>query len=181
MSRRNSFEDVFKYVDIRGSDECWLWRGNISRKGLPEFSVGGKKYSAYRITKWLADGNFNINDESTLPRHCCKNKEGKPIDNPLCCNPAHTVMGSWEENMMDMMLRGRSGLTKDAIRDIIKLHDEFPDLTHGQIADRVEFKHQIKVARQTVTDILSGRRRAVIQRVIREEDGKKGHNNANGE
>lgn len=171
MATKNTLEDVFKYVSIRGHDECWPWTGNISRKGLPYFTVEGKKYTAYRVTKWLADKNFNLLDESIVPMHQCKNEQGQAIDNPLCCNPAHTVMGSWEENMLDMMLKGRSGLTKDAIRDILRLHDELGDsLTHGQIADRVEYKHKVKVSRQAVTDILSGRRRAVIAQKIREED-----------
>lgn len=180
-ARKNTYDDVWKHITIRGPNECWLWNGPISRKGLPEFSVAGKKRSAYRITKWLADGNFNIDDERVIPLHKCTDAEGKPIDNPLCCNPAHTVMGSWEENMIDMMQKGRSGLHKDVIRDILNLHEQFAELTHGQIAQRVEYKHKVKVSRQAVTDILSGRRRAVIQQVIREEDAKKDTQDGNGE
>lgn len=80
--------------------------------------------------------------------------------------------------MIDMMVKGRSGLTKDAIRDILDLHKEYGDtLTHGQIADRIEYKHKVKCSRQAVTDILSGRRRAVVQAAIREEDAKLGDAN----
>jgi hypothetical protein len=171
MTAKNKLEDVFKHVQIGAPDECWPWVGPINRKGLPYFTADGRKYIAYRLTKWLADGNFNLLDERIIPLHQCRDKDGKPIDNPLCCNPAHTIMGSWEDNMIDMMEKGRSGLTKDVIRDILKLHDEFgTELTQGQIADRVEYKHKVKVSRQAVTDILNGRRRAVLQRVIREED-----------
>jgi hypothetical protein len=173
MAKQNTFEDVFKYVEIKGPDDCWPWTGPISRKGLPYFTVEGRKYTAYRVTKWLVTRDFNILDESVVPMHQCKDADGKAIDNPLCCNPAHTVMGSHEDNMLDMMLKGRSGLTKDVIRDILSLHDQLGDsLTHGQIADRVEFKHQVKVSRQAVTDILNSRRRAVIVAKIREEDAQ---------
>jgi hypothetical protein len=173
MAKKNELTDVFQFVEIRGPNECWLWKGPISRKGLPYFTVDGRKYNAYRVTKWLATREFNLLDEQVIPLHQCKDEQGNAVDNPLCCNPAHTIMGSWEDNMIDMMLKGRSGLTKDVIRDILSLHDQLGDsLTHGQIADRVEFKHQVKVSRQAVTDILSGRRRAVIAAKIREEDAQ---------
>lgn len=171
MTAKNKLEDVFKFITIGGSDECWLWNGSISRKGLPYFTVDGRKLIAYRVTKWLADGNFNLYDERIIPLHQCRDKDGKPIDNPLCCNPRHTKLGSWEDNMIDMMEKGRSGLTKDVIRDILRIHKEFGDtLTHGQIAKRVEYTHKVNVSRQAVTDILSGRRRAVLQRVLQEEE-----------
>jgi hypothetical protein len=170
MPKKNELSDVFKFVDIRGPDECWPWKSNISRKGLPYFTVDGKKIIAYRATKALAEG-LNVHDEQWVPMHQCKDKDGKAIDNPLCCNPAHTEVGTWEDNMIDMMLKGRSGLTRDAISDILKIHDEFGDtLTHGQIADRVEYKHKVKVSRQAVTDILSGRRRAVLVERLRQEE-----------
>lgn len=171
MSRKNTFDDVFKHIDIRGPDDCWPWLGRITRKGLPEYVVDGKKYSAYRVAKWVADGGFNLHDERTLPMHQCKDAEGRAIDNPLCCNPRHTVMGTHEDNQLDMMLKGRSGLTKDMIRDILRIHKEFGDtLTHGQIGKRVEFLHKHPVSRQAVTDILNKRRRSVLQDAIRAED-----------
>lgn len=173
MAKKNTLEDVFKFVDIREPDECWLWKGNIDRKGLPYITIDGRKYIAYRVTKFLADGNFNLLDESVVPMHQCKKKDGTPIDNPLCCNPAHTIMGSWEDNMLDMMMKGRSGLTKDVIRDILNLHEQLGgELTHGQIADRVEYKHKVKVSRQAVTDILRGARKAVLVQEIRKEDAQ---------
>jgi hypothetical protein len=170
MSRKNTFDDVFKFVRVAGPDECWLWTGTISRKGLPEFTVDGKKYSAYRVAKWVADGNFNIHDERIVPMHQCKDDQGRSIDNPLCCNPRHTTLGTHEDNQLDMMLKGRAGLTKDMIRDILHYHKEFPDLTHGQLAKKIEYKYQSKVSRQAITDILNQRRRSVLQEAIRAED-----------
>lgn len=171
MTKSNKYEDVFKFIDMSGGqDACWPWIGSINRKGLPYFTVDGRKYVSYRLVKWLVDRSFNLLDERIVPRHCCTDADGKPIDNPLCCNPAHTIMGTHEENIMDMMLRGRSGLTKEAVSDILKLHDEFPELTHGQIGERIEFKYKVSCKRQTVTDILNLRRRAVLQGAIRAED-----------
>jgi hypothetical protein len=172
MTAKNKIEDVFKYIDMSGGpDACWPWLGSINRKGLPYFTVDGRKVIAYRIVKFLAHGGFNLYDERIIPLHQCKDNSGQAIDNPLCCNPAHTALGTHEDNMIDMMLKGRSGLTKDAIHDILRLHDEHGDaLTHGQIGKRIEYKHKVRCARQTVTDILNGRRRAMLQQRIRDED-----------
>lgn len=180
MTRKNNYEDVFKSIDIRGPDECWPWRGRIDRKGIPYFIVDGQKIVAYRLVKWLTDKNFNLLDERSVPMHQCKDSEGKAIDNPLCCNPTHTIIGTHEENMIDMLLKGRSGLTRDIIRDILSIREEFPELTQGQIAARIEYKHKSKVSRQAVTDILNGARHKLLVQKIREEDAKLGDANGNG-
>lgn len=76
--------------------------------------------------------------------------------------------------MMDMMLRGRRGLTKEAVRDIINLSKQREEgkieLTNVDIANIVSKRHEINVARTTVSDILSGRRRLVMRNVLDEED-----------
>lgn len=180
MTKPNEPEDIFQSIDMHGGDQsvCWEWLGSINRKGMPYFPVKGRKYVAYRLVKHLVHGGFNLLDERVMMLHQCKDEDGKAIDNPLCCNPFHIKLGTHEDNMMEMMLRGRSGLTREALCDILQLHKEFPELTHGQIGKRIEHKHKVSCARQTVTDILNQRRRAVLQQAIRDDEAKiTGENN----
>lgn len=168
MGRRNEFADVFKCIDMRPVPplKCWLWTASVNDKGLPYFTVKGRKYVAYRIVYLLTHPGWDINNRREFIRHKCTDDDGNHVDNPLCCNPDHMETGTHDENMMDMMLRGRKGLTREALEDILDVSRRLPNLTHSQIAARVSHKHQIPVARQTVTDILSGRRRKVLRDAI---------------
>lgn len=168
MGRRsNKFSDVFRHINMKPSPPltCWLWtrEGSINSKGIPELVVNGRKYAAYRIVYWLTHPEWDIMDRKSLILHTCTDALGRNVDNPLCCNPAHLRPGSDADNMLDMMLRGRKGLTIDAVRDILETNQKFPDLTHSQIASMVSHRHQQNVARQTVTDILHRRRRRALQ------------------
>ena len=149
-----------------GPDACWLWKGPVNEKGIPQFTVRGKKRAVYRITYKLLHPEWDDTNPRDLLRHHCKDAEGRAVDNPLCGNPNHVSPGSHQDNSNDMMLRGRHGLTLDMLQDIIDLKKNHPELTHSQIAARVKGKYNVDVARQTVTDILSKRRRAVAQDML---------------
>lgn len=166
MGRRNSPTDVFKFIDIGEPDECWLWKGGTNKDGIPYFTVEGKKVIAYRQVYKLVHPEWDIENSREVLRHQCKDAEGRPIDNPLCCNPKHVIPGTHLENMLDMVTRGRSGLTKDMVRAIINLRSEMPELTHKQIADRIAYKFQTNVSRQAITDLLSGNRHRELRNLI---------------
>lgn len=166
MGRRNKPYDVFKFIDIKGPGECWLWKGGTNKDGIPYFTLDNKKVIAYRLVYSLVNPTWDINNSREVLRHQCKDAEGRAVDNPLCCNPAHVIPGTHIENMLDMASRGRSGLTKAMIYDIIKLNREMPELTHKQIADRIAFKHQTNVSRQAITDLLAGNRHRELRNLI---------------
>ena len=172
MGRRNLPTDVFKFIDIKGPDECWLWKGGTNKDGIPYFTLDGKKIIAYRQVYSLVNPEWDITNSREVLRHKCKDEAGRAIDNPLCCNPKHVTPGTHLENMLDMVLRGRSGLTKEAVYDILKIRREMPDLTHKQIADRVAYKHQVNVSRQAITDLLAGNRHRELRNEIDAEQRK---------
>ena len=177
MGRINRREDVFKHIDMRPVHPvtCWLWTASVSDKGLAYFAVNGRKYSAPRLVYWLTHPDFDIDNRRLLILHTCVDELGRNVDNRICCNPAHMRVGNYRENMDDMMLRARKGLTESAVRAIIETNEKFPEFTHTQIAARVSYLCSIPVARQTVTDILNKRRRKVLRDAIdkrnREIDG----------
>jgi len=163
--RRNSPTDVFKHLNMNPEPPllCWLWTSGVNGKNLPYFSLAGKRVLAYRVVYKIMNPEWDIDNSREVMRHMCTDMNGVHVDNPLCCNPLHLMPGTHEQNMLDMVLRGRSGLTMAALRDIINLHKQFPELTQKQIADRVSFKHEINVSRQAVTDLLRGARHKALK------------------
>jgi len=177
VSRRNKPTDVFKHINLNPTPPllCWLWTGQPNDKGLPYFQVAGKKIIAYRLVYWITHPEWDINNSREFILHSCVDAHGNSVDNPLCCNPDHLRPGTHEENMIDMMVRGRRGLRTEAVRDILdivkrgELEGELK-LTHQQIANAVGAKYGIEIARTTVTDIISGRRRYVLKNKLDEQD-----------
>ena len=165
MGRMNKYTDVFKHIDMSPvhPSTCWLWRASVNDKGLAYFTVGNRKYRVSRLVYWLTHPDFDIDNRRIIIRHKCTDAHGRNVDNPLCCNPDHMETGTHEDNMRDVMERGRRGLTNDVVRAIIETIEKFPELTHSQIAKIVGDRHQITIARTTVTDINTGRRRKLLR------------------
>lgn len=82
-------------VERWGNDECWLWRGALNSKGYGCLGIGGKRWLAHRIAYALSKGEPG----RLIIRHSC--------DNPRCCNPAHLLSGTHQDNSADAASRGR--------------------------------------------------------------------------
>lgn len=74
---------------------CWRWTGFCSR-GYGEFSVGYRQLRATRIAYYLGTG------EDPWPLNACHT-----CDWPPCCNPAHLVKGTHQDNVNDRHRKGR--------------------------------------------------------------------------
>lgn len=146
MRQKNSHIDVFKYIDMsEGDDACWPWKGSLrGGKGRPYFSVDGKKLIAYRIVYELFNGEEL--KEGEVVRHTCDNGES----GIGCCNPAHLIKGSHQDNMNDMKERERHGLPHHTVKAIRKL------LSGGQQTQQ-EIADKFGVSRETVSWIKNER------------------------
>lgn len=80
-------------VDRRGPDECWHWTG-LLLNGYGVMYVGGETFYAIRILHTIMTGTDPGED---MIRHTC--------DVPSCCNPAHHVPGSHQQNTQDSIER----------------------------------------------------------------------------
>lgn len=99
-------------VERKSEDECWHWSGDVDRDGYGIFVFHGRKMGAHELALSFTTGEKRLDRLDT--RHSC--------DNPPCVNPSHLSFGTRQQNVMDMMERGRGArggrLTDDQIIEI---------------------------------------------------------------
>src|SRR5213595_2676709 len=74
---------------------CWLWLGSIDKLGYGKVTVRGF-HLAHRLAYAETKGPI---PEGMLVLHKC--------DVPACINPEHLYVGDSQDNMNDMVMRGR--------------------------------------------------------------------------
>lgn len=82
-----------KEVDDNG---CWNWTGSLNKHGYGVKRFKGKPRLTHRIAYKL---HYGSNIEGVCVCHKC--------DNPKCFNPNHLFLGSHQDNMDDMAIKGR--------------------------------------------------------------------------
>jgi len=136
--------------NLKPVGECWEWQGYTHTHGYGGvYGDDNKQFRVHRVAYGLAHGDF---DQSLHVCHHC--------DNPICCNPAHLFLGTHEDNMRDMVRKGRStagekhGMAKLTAAQVIEIRELLAagDLTHGAIAK------QYGVSRPAVSQINTGAR-----------------------
>lgn len=82
-------------VNKNGPNGCWLWMACRNR-GYGVMSVNKKATTTHRYSWELHNGP--IPDGLHVCHHC---------DNPRCVNPDHLFLGTHQDNMQDMINKGR--------------------------------------------------------------------------
>jgi hypothetical protein len=77
-------------------DGCWEWTGPVIRNGYAMLRVFGRKEMAHRMA--YADRVGGV------PRHLHVLHK---CDNRRCCRPDHLFLGTQQDNMNDMKMKGR--------------------------------------------------------------------------
>jgi DNA-binding CsgD family transcriptional regulator len=84
------------YIDMdTGCHICFSHR--LDRNGYPQIKVGGRTRNIHR---YLYECKYGKIQDGLIVRHTC--------DNRACINIQHLELGSHQDNMNDMVLRGRS-------------------------------------------------------------------------
>jgi len=100
-SKLNFVEDVEKYIRdriiVNKENNCWEWTGSISTKGYPQSGLSRYSKVASRTSYMVFIGKI---PKGILVCHKC--------DNPKCVNPDHLFLGTQQDNMNDMVEKGRS-------------------------------------------------------------------------
>ena len=115
-----------RYVDSSGGPNvCWPWTRTIDSGGYGVASRNSKTDKAHRVAWEIANRESVPSNLKVL--HTC--------DNRHCCNPKHLFIGTQQDNMDDMVNKGRSAdkrgtnngrakLTEDDIREIRSLFEQ---------------------------------------------------------
>ena len=77
------------------ANACWPWIGSRTTDGYGHMGFKGQLYRTHRLAYECANGP--IPNGMVLMHRC---------DNPPCCNPAHLVVGTQQENARDVVLKG---------------------------------------------------------------------------
>ena len=144
------------WVDKKGPDECWEWKGFLpDRKwSYGAFSINNKKHPAHRVAfelhhaRKVADGLFVC--------HSC--------DNPPCCNPRHLFEGTQKANLEDMDSKGRRVNGRSALG---KFGDSSPNcrLSNEQ-AERIRIMYNTGKHHQKTLAKLFGVAQGTIHNVV---------------
>lgn len=81
---------------------CWIWSGVVSGNGYGKLRINGRQVSAHRVAYQEFIG--------PIPRGMCVCHS---CDTPLCVNPSHLWLGTHQDNMRDMIRKGRHGSKAD--------------------------------------------------------------------
>lgn len=136
---------------------CWLWLGQVNSRGYGKIWIGSRADGSRRcaVTHRAAyEATHGVISEGLILRHKC--------DVALCVNPDHLVPGTHQENMDDMVVRGRSKMGRRCHR---KLSDN--DVCAIRSAEGLQREIAVKynITQSAVSQIKRGIRFASVREV----------------
>lgn len=92
------FESKFSIPYPINNKDCWEWKTRISPFGYGQFATTeGKTWQAHRFSYQLYKGE--------IPKNMCV---CHTCDNRRCVNPKHLWLGTRNDNIQDMIKKGRA-------------------------------------------------------------------------
>lgn len=139
MSRRNTAEKFWSKVDVKGPDDCWLWKGPLHPCGDAQWYWKGRLTLVHHVAFEIETG-YDMQTRKRVAgagaivlRHTC--------DNPPCCNPRHLLLGTQLDNIRDKVQRNRClKWTKLPDRVVVAIREKFSagGITRKELADEFQ-------------------------------------------
>jgi len=129
------------------SGECWLWTGSKIWNGYGMIRHEGKRLLAHRAA-WIAA--YGEIPDGLMVLHRC--------DVRSCCNPSHLFLGTHDDNMKDMIKKGRAVILRGEKCGSSKLKEGDVRKIRSMAAEGKptrEISIAFKVSKNTVTRIVS--------------------------
>jgi len=136
---------------VRVADNgCLEWTGAVSSSGYGNFNLNGKTWKAHRYAFFETFGS--IPEKAFICHHC---------DNPLCVNPGHLFAGSRQDNVDDMMSKGRakkaSGMCHHTTHeDIQNIAKQVRDIYKRGEIRQIDLADRFGISQGTVSQIIRG-------------------------
>ena len=89
-------DDVKSNCEVSPSG-CFLWQGGQDKDGYPKLYIDGKHWRGNRAILYAITRDLDI-----VARHSC--------DTPPCLNPEHLIWGTYRDNTLDAVERGRQAM-----------------------------------------------------------------------
>ena len=105
---------------VNKSEGCWEWQRSVNQGGHGQIRRYGKSVMVHRWSWEMANGPISRRDVRGVTG----------CDNPPCVRPSHLFLGTLQDNVADMVAKGRSSrgasrpgsrLTEDNIYTIRRL------------------------------------------------------------
>ena len=91
---------LFNNHVIKTKDGCWSWKGTLNRRGYGKLKWNNKDLTAHRASWMIHYGP--IPDGMFVCHHC---------DTPICTRPTCLFLGTAQDNVNDMIKKGRQSIT----------------------------------------------------------------------
>lgn len=136
------------FGNIEKTDSCWIWKGCVADCGYGVMTIEGKYLYMHRYSYQMHKGNIKNNLQVC---HSC--------DNRKCVNPDHLWLGSFKDNIRDMIEKERNakgsfnGSSKLSEDDIIFIRNNYSLGTHTQ----EDLSKLFNVSRPLISMIVRGK------------------------
>lgn len=125
-------------VDKNAPGGCWIWTGAKRPSGHGNFTWDGKVGRPHRMAWKMIMGSLPKWTDYGDPILCHK------CDDPACVRPKHLYIGTQQQNMRDVLIRGnpkRTKLTPSKVKEMRQLHAE--GVTNKDIAYRFDVHEMV--------------------------------------
>ena len=147
--KSSDYKRFIAKITFGGDNECWNWTGYVRPNGYGGgFTSNETRPGTHRVAYETWVGEI---PDGMIVRHTC--------DNRLCCNPRHLLAGTHQDNVDDMVERGRQSRgEKNANAKITaeiaqQIYDEYA--TSGKTKEQIG--EEFGVSQPTVKSIWAGR------------------------